>query len=503
MRLSPIPAAASRRFAPVLRRSVSRLGLGMAVGWGLALPALADDSADSAPAVTAPAVTTPAVTAPVPARPAIQFNRWQEDWSALADPALRTDPFDDLKYIPLSATDPKSYASFGMTVRERYEGNDAPSFGVGHQPSANYLLQRVEVHADVRPNEHWQVFTELQDERAFWKIHLSPVDQDKVDVEQAFVTYSGGVLGGDLKVRVGRQEMAFDLQRFVAVRDGPNVRQAFDAVWANWEQGPWRFITFWSRPVTDKNDQAFDDVSNKNFQYGGFRVERQNVGPGALSVYYSRYDVDNAKYLAASGVERRDILDVRYAGNKAGIDWDLEAMGQGGTVGGKDIRAWAVGSITGYTVGGAPWQPRFSLQADAASGNRNPAGHTINTFNPLFPNGYYFTLAGYEGYTNIIHLKPAITVHPTPQLKVMAALGLQWRETASDAVYVQPNVPVAGTAGHGDLWTGAYGQFRADYAFNANLTGAIEAVHFHVGNAIRAAGGHDSDYLGVQTQWAW
>ncbi len=32
-------------------------------------------------------------------RPAILNNRWQEDWSALADPALRTEPLDSLKYI--------------------------------------------------------------------------------------------------------------------------------------------------------------------------------------------------------------------------------------------------------------------------------------------------------------------------------------------------------------------------------------------------------------------
>ena len=27
-------------------------------------------------------------------RPEIRTNRWQEDWSALADPALRTEPLD-------------------------------------------------------------------------------------------------------------------------------------------------------------------------------------------------------------------------------------------------------------------------------------------------------------------------------------------------------------------------------------------------------------------------
>ena len=68
---------------------------------------------------------------------------------------------------------------------------------------------------------------------------------------------------------------------------------------------------------------------------------------------------------------------------------------------------------------------------------------------------------------------------------------------------MQPNQPLAGTAGRGGAWTGAYGQIRLDYAFNANLTGAIEAVHYEIGDAIRKAGGHDGNYLGVQLTFAW
>ena len=48
--------------------------------WLVSLPARADEEAK---------------------RPEIRTNRWQEDWSALADPALRTEPFDAIKYIPI------------------------------------------------------------------------------------------------------------------------------------------------------------------------------------------------------------------------------------------------------------------------------------------------------------------------------------------------------------------------------------------------------------------
>ncbi len=61
---------------------------------------------------------TGAARTDAPLRPKISFNRWQEDWSVLADPRLRTDFLDSLKYIPLSSRDPASYVSLGLNVPE-------------------------------------------------------------------------------------------------------------------------------------------------------------------------------------------------------------------------------------------------------------------------------------------------------------------------------------------------------------------------------------------------
>src|SRR5262249_21199870 len=130
----------------------------------------------------------PALADEAPTRPAILFNRWQEDWSVLADPDLRTQPLDGLKYIPLSSQDPKSYVSFGLNVRERFESNNAPAFGIGTQGDA-YLLDRVQVHADVRPNEDWQAFVQLEDVRPAWKDVIAPVDENQLDLRQAFVVF--------------------------------------------------------------------------------------------------------------------------------------------------------------------------------------------------------------------------------------------------------------------------------------------------------------------------
>ena len=482
-----------------MRRRCRETAICIAVISGLLLVA-ADAAYADAEVSTAVSADTSAAACDVK-RPVVMFNRWQEDWSVLANPCVPREPLDTLKYVPLGG-DPVSWLTLGANLRERVESNNAPLFGIGSAQADAYLIQRIEVQADARLAEHWQFFVQLEDARAFGKNVVTPVDQNPLDLEQAFVTYTSVVGGGTLKLRVGRQQMAFDLQRFISVRDGPNVRQSFDALWADYEYQKWRFIAYATQPVQNRDATVFDDVSNRHLTFSGVRVERQSVGPGDLSGYWSRYDRSNAQFLDASGVERRDVWDLRYSGTHEHFDWDVEGMLQTGTVGSNTILAWAIGSIAGYTLD-MPWSPRVALQLDAASGDRHPRDGRIETFNALFPNGYYFTLAGYTGYANLIHVKPSITLKPTASLALLGALGFQWRETTGDAVYQQANQAVPGTAGRGSLWTGMYLQLRADWTIVSNLTGSIEAVHFQVGNSIRHTGGHNADYAGVELKYQW
>jgi hypothetical protein len=293
------------------------------------------------------------------------------------------------------------------------------------------------------------------------------------------------------------------LQRFVSLRDGPNVRQAFDAIWADWETPSWRFIGFVSQPVQYRDQRDFDDESDRHLRFNMLRAEHLVFGTQELSAYYALYARDNASYPVASGRESRHVFDTRYAGAAHGIDWDLESMIQRGSVGPSAIRAWAVGTRAGYTFAAMPWQPRLGLQADAASGDRHAGDHTLGTFNPLFPNGYYVALAGYTGYVNFIHVKPSITIKPSGKLTLTAALALQWRQTTADAVYTQPNIAIRRTAGSPGRWTGMYGQLRGDYVLTTNLVAAVEVVHFEVGDALRRAGAHNSNYVGMELKYQW
>lgn len=144
----------------------------------------------------------------------------------------------------------------------------------------------------------------------------------------------------------------------------------------------------------------------------------------------------------------------------------------------------------------------MGIQFDAASGDSNTK-RTFGTFNPLFPNGYYFTLAGYTGYANLIHVKPSLTLNLTSSVKIMFAAAAQWRQNTADAVYAQAYIPIPNTAGRPGAYTGSYGQVRLDWSIDRATSFAIEAVHFVVGDALRSAGAHDSNYVGVEIKRGW
>jgi hypothetical protein len=440
---------------------------------------------------------------PTDVRPSVGFYRWQEDWSVLADPARRTEPGDDLKYISLSRDDPKRYVSLGITVRERYENNDAPQFGATGKTDLSYLLHRLELHMDAHLTDATRVFVQVENALALGLAKPGPADANKLDLRLAFIDSSLRIGDGIFKYRIGRQEIGFDQQRFVSARDGPNLRQAYDAVWADYERGDWRVSGFASQPVQYLNQSPFDDFSNRHLTYGGIRAQRRDVAGGELSATFSEYRNDNAHFLAGSGEEHRRNVDVHYAGAARGFDWDVESMEQQGSIGAKGVNAWAAGSLAGYTFSPTMWKPRLGLQLDAASGDRNLSDSHVGTFDPMFPNGYYETLSGYTGYTNFIHLKPSITLTPMQGVKVLTAVGLLWRQTTHDAVYVQPDIPVPGTAGEPGRRSSTYAELRIDWTVSRSLAFALEGEHYDVASAIRNAGGHDSDYIGIEGRWGW
>jgi Alginate export len=158
-------------------------------------------------------------------------------------------------------------------VRERFEVNN-PRFGIGSSRQSSDLLSRLQAHSDLRIAGQVQVFVQLQSDVAPGKRDPSPVDQDRLGLEQAFIALTEPLADGMLFARIGRQEVGFDLQRFLSVRNGPNVRQAYDGATVAYTTGPWRFIALYTDPVQNRNLRAFDDYSSPHLSFGLVRIER-------------------------------------------------------------------------------------------------------------------------------------------------------------------------------------------------------------------------------------
>jgi len=180
--------------------------------WGaLVIPALATIRPVFAAQVVEPSAEIP------PAHPTFRLFRYDEDYSALADPRLRTDLFDPIKYVPLSATDPKTYLSFGGELRLQPESYAPPDLGTTPVAHDDYLLTRIEVHADAHFSRHLRAFAELIDGVASGaEVEPPPNQEDGVDLQQGFVDFGDrDESGTSWFVRTGRMEMGFGSYRLV------------------------------------------------------------------------------------------------------------------------------------------------------------------------------------------------------------------------------------------------------------------------------------------------
>ena len=198
--------------------------------------------------------------------------RYNEDYSFLADPSQRTDPFDFLKYISLGDA---GYLSFGGEARERFESytnetfNSSSSAFAEHKDDNSYFLQRYLFHADYHPNDWLRVFGQLQSSLECGRYNPRVTDRDAIDLHQMFVDLKAGIgHEGVLTLRVGRQEMSFGAERLVGVREGPNDRRAFDAVRLSYKQHGLSLDTFISSPV-EVDPGQFDDQNVRGVLFWG------------------------------------------------------------------------------------------------------------------------------------------------------------------------------------------------------------------------------------------
>ncbi len=432
--------------------------------------------------------------------PAYALNRADENYQSLREPACRIGFWDPVKYMPLDESG-SWYLSLGGEARERYEYFNNPNWG-GGPPGSGYLLQRYFFHADFPMGEHLRLFTQLQSSLESGREGgLRPTDKDELDLHQAFLDVKFN-LGGDgsFVLRSGRQELAYGSQRIISVREGPNARQSFDGFRAMVRRGDIQVDGFATKPV-ETNRYVFDDGSdNARALWGLYSVLPLPIfSKGNIDLYYVGYHNSNASYDQGSASETRHSVGVRIWRTAKPIDYNFEFIYQWGTFGNGDIRAWTAASDTGYTFDSLPLHPRLGLKANITSGNRDPNNSDLQTFNPLFPKGAYFSEDNLIGPVNHIDLNPSVDLHFTGSLTLSLNWDFFWRQSIHDGVYNNAVVLVRSGKNSTARYIGNQPQAQLQWNIERHITFIAIYAHFFAGEFLRETGpSKDVDYF---TTW--
>jgi hypothetical protein len=427
------------------------------------------------------------------------LNRADEDYSYLRA-APRTDLWDPIKYLPLNDTG-SWYLSLGGEARERFEYYNNPNWGKDPQ-DGGYFLQRYFLHGDLKLGSHLRFFSQLQSSLESGRAGgPRPTDRDELDLHQAFLDVKLDLPDhAALTLRSGRQEMAYGSQRIVSVREGPNVRQSFDGFRLMYRSAGVSIDGFATRPVQTKRHVFDDGPDNSKALWGGYAVVPFPLLPeGNLDLYYLGSYRSRAAFDQAAARETRQSAGTRLWRTAAPLDYNFEALYQWGSFGNGDIRAWTVASDTGYTLTAYPLRPRLGLRADIASGDADPAGKDLQTFNPLFPKGAYFSEAGLIGPANFIDLNPCLDLHPAEHLTLILDWDFFWRESTRDGLYNNAVVLVRSGKTSDARYVGSMSQAQLYWDIDRHLSLVGIYGHFFAGSFLKQSGpGKDIDYL---TTW--
>lgn len=430
--------------------------------------------------------TAPANYAPWHA-PVLTTERYNEDWSLLADPARRsghwTEPF---KYLPLGEAG-EVYLTTGVELRIRYERYRSNDWGSAAAPDDGYLWKRALPYVDAHAGPVRVFVQPILAYASGVRPAPGPIDRTGADLLQGFADALFQLDGvTSLRLRAGRELLGFGSERLVGTRYGPNVLLAFDGVRAILHRGALTANAFYVRPV-ESGPHAFDDRHSPTRALWGVYTTR-TFAIGGVDIYYLGYRNDRARFEQGSGREQRHTLGSRLFGAVDGWHWNVEGIVQAGRFAGMPIRAWSLATELGRRLPTLPLGPDITVRADVASGDHSPDDRRLGTFNALFPKGKYFGELSPIGPYNIVNLQPGVSLALAPQLQLGLLTTLYWRQSRGDGIYDMPGHLLRPSGGSRARWVGRETELSLQWQPTAELTLAASVSEFRPGTFIRQTG---------------
>ena len=417
--------------------------------------------------------------------------RYDDDVSEYTSPRSRVNLYDNLKYVSLGS-DTGEYLSFGGDPRERVEISGNALLGYRNKDLNAYDLHRLSVYADLH-YDGFQVFLQLGNETEAGRAPGPlPTDIDRGDLAQGFIDYAFTAGPGNLTVRGGRFEMAYDEGALIGLRDGPNVRQVWDGLQSFYVLPGARMDAFLVKPV-NVSPGYFDDRTLGGQTLWGVHVSASPalIAPVKITAFYYGNTMPNVAFYPRPGKEQTHTGGIRLLASEGAFDGSIGGIGQAGTLAKQNVLAWAAHGDAGWTFK-APWTPRLGLRTDILSGGS--AGATVHTFNALYPNYAYSTEATIEAPANLVQVGATLGLHPSNSVTVNYTLEGLWRYSVHDAFYAAPTFPLVVPDGSSRRFSGVEQQVEATWRINKFLDVTAAYVHFEPGAFLRSAHARSQDF---------
>jgi hypothetical protein len=297
-------------------------------------------------------------------------------------------------------------------------------------------------------------------------------------------------------MRLGRREMAFGSQRLVSARAGPNVRQSFDGVSLVLAPVPWKMEAFATKPAKTAVGVFDDDPDHARTFWGVYATgPLRGSKVAGIDLYYLGLDRKSARFDRGAAPELRESVGARLWRRAPLLDYNFEAVCQWGRFGVGPIRAWTAASDSGLTLSTMMGHPRLGLQADITSGDRDASEPTLQSFNPLFPRGAYFSESQLIGPINHIDVHPSVDLHPLSQVTVTLCWAFFWRESLKDGLYNVVGILVRPASSGRSRYVGSQPAITMTVGVGRHASVAADWEYFSVGPFLKESGDHDLTFF--------
>lgn len=206
---------------------------------------------------------------------------WAEDWSRLRTGRKSSDPFDVLKYIPLTRSG-NVWISFSGETRLRNWFESRPQLGTQKPNDSGRFGVRNLYGADLHIGSHLRFFGQLVNaDAAGWGGYgYGSTYRKRLDAQQAFVETRWNMLGAKSGFIFGRQQFLDAPSYMLYNRETPNVPLSWDGfraymVWKRIRIDGWDFVQTY-----DSENKMFHDTENYATRLYGFNTTwRRQISP--------------------------------------------------------------------------------------------------------------------------------------------------------------------------------------------------------------------------------